>query len=45
MVLLAYNDGWSREALSVYFDAPVATVKAWLARSGSEIATCLARRP
>ncbi|MFG1357665.1 sigma factor-like helix-turn-helix DNA-binding protein [Xanthobacter pseudotagetidis] len=45
MVLLAYYDGWSREALSVYFDAPVATVRAWLARSSSEIATCLTRRP
>lgn len=45
MVLLAYYDGWSRDALSVYFDAPVPTVRAWLARSSSEIATCLARRP
>lgn len=45
MVLLAYYDGWGREALSVYFDAPVATVRAWIARSSSEIATCLAQRP
>ena len=45
MVLLAYYDGWSRDALSVYFDAPGAAVKAWIARSSSEIATCLARRP
>lgn len=43
LVLLAYYDGWSREALSVYFDAPPAGVSAWIARSASQIAQCLAR--
>jgi RNA polymerase sigma-70 factor, ECF subfamily len=33
MVLLAYYDGWSREALAVEFDAPVATIRTWLLRS------------
>ena len=45
MVLLAFYDGWSRHALSVYFDAPVATIQAWIARSTAEIADCLGRRP
>ena len=33
MVLLAYYDGWSREALAVEFDAPAPTIKTWLLRS------------
>ncbi|WP_188583490.1 sigma factor-like helix-turn-helix DNA-binding protein [Azorhizobium oxalatiphilum] len=37
MVLLAFYDGWSREALSVYFDAPMHTVNTWLKRSVAEI--------
>lgn len=45
MVLLAFYDGCSRHALSIYFDAPVASIRAWIARSTSEIAGCLARRP
>lgn len=45
VVLLAFYDGWSRNALSLYFDAPIATIKVWVARSTSEIAHCIARRP
>ena len=43
MVLLAYYDGWSREALSVYFDAPAHAVNTWLWRSISELDECLGR--
>lgn len=44
MVLLAYYDGWTRDALGVYFDTPDSGVRAWLARSVQEIAAHL-RRP
>lgn len=37
LILLAYYDGWSREALSVLFDAPPATVRTWIARSAGQI--------
>lgn len=43
MVLLAYYDGWSREALSIYFDAPPHAVNTWLWRSISELDECLGR--
>lgn len=43
MILLAYYDGWSREALSVYFDAPMHTVNTWLKRSVVEIDEHLAQ--
>jgi len=33
MSLLAYYDGWSREALSLEFDAPQSTIRTWLLRS------------
>jgi RNA polymerase sigma-70 factor (ECF subfamily) len=33
MLLLAYYDGWSRQALAAEFDAPVGTVATWLRRS------------
>lgn len=45
MVLLAFYDGWSREALSIYFDAPVAGIRAWMVRSMAQLGTCLGRRP
>lgn len=44
MMLLAFYDGWSREALSVYFDAPVAAIRAWMARSAAQLGACLGRR-
>lgn len=44
MVLLAFYDGWSREALSVYFDAPVAGIRAWMTRSVAQLGACLGRR-
>ncbi|QRG04927.1 RNA polymerase subunit sigma-70 [Xanthobacter dioxanivorans] len=44
MVLLAFYDGWSREALSVYFDAPPAGIRAWMARSVAQLGACLGRR-
>ncbi|MEP9366824.1 sigma factor-like helix-turn-helix DNA-binding protein [Xanthobacter sp. VNH20] len=37
MVLLAYYDGWTRDALSIYFDAPVHGINTWLRRSVGEI--------
>ncbi|TCT00525.1 sigma factor-like helix-turn-helix DNA-binding protein [Aquabacter spiritensis] len=37
MVLHAYYDGWSREALSVYFDAPIHAVNTWMWRSIGEL--------
>jgi RNA polymerase sigma-70 factor (ECF subfamily) len=40
MVLLAYYDGWSREALAVEFDAPVATIRTWLLRSLEQLRQC-----
>jgi len=42
MVLLAYYDGWTRDALGVYFDIPPAGVRAWLARSIQELGSRLA---
>jgi RNA polymerase sigma-70 factor (ECF subfamily) len=43
MVLLAYYDGWSREALALEFDAPVATIKTWLLRSLEQLRDCTQR--
>ncbi len=43
VLLLAYYDGWSEDALSLYFDVPITGVKAWIARSASEIQACLKR--
>jgi RNA polymerase sigma-70 factor (ECF subfamily) len=40
MVLLAYYDGWSREALAVEFDAPVATIRTWLLRGLEQLRQC-----
>ncbi|MFG1422622.1 sigma factor-like helix-turn-helix DNA-binding protein [Roseixanthobacter liquoris] len=37
MVLLAYYDGWTRDALSIYFDAPLHGINSWLRRSVGEI--------
>jgi RNA polymerase sigma-70 factor (ECF subfamily) len=37
MLLLAYYDGWSRQALAVEFDAPAGTVATWLRRCLAEI--------
>lgn len=37
MLLLAYYDGWSRQALAAEFDAPVATVATWLRRALSQL--------
>ncbi|MEP9353831.1 sigma factor-like helix-turn-helix DNA-binding protein [Xanthobacter sp. KR7-65] len=45
MMLLAFYDGWSCEALSVYFDAPVAAIRSWMGRSVSQLGDYLARRP
>lgn len=45
MVLLAFYDGWSREALSVYFDAPAPVIRSWMARSVAQLGACLGRRP
>ncbi|MFG1283443.1 sigma factor-like helix-turn-helix DNA-binding protein [Xanthobacter autotrophicus] len=44
MLLLAFYDGWNREALSIYFDAPVAAIRAWMARSVAQIGECMGRR-
>lgn len=41
MVRLAYLEGWSREQLSIRFDAPVATIKTWLHRSLIKLRDCL----
>ena len=43
MVLLAYYDGWSREALAVEFDAPAATIRTWLLRSLEQLRQCTPR--
>jgi RNA polymerase sigma-70 factor, ECF subfamily len=43
MILLAYYDGWSREALAVEFDAPVATIRTWLLRSLEQLRQCAPR--
>lgn len=37
MVLLAYYDGFSRQALAVEFDAPAGTVATWIRRSLGQI--------
>ena len=42
MVLLAYQNGLSREALAQRFNAPVATIKTWLRRSLEALKKCLA---
>ncbi|MFG1419497.1 RNA polymerase subunit sigma-70 [Xanthobacter sp. V0B-10] len=44
MMLLAYYDGWTKEALGVYFDVPAAGVRAWLGRSIQQLATALGMR-
>lgn len=41
MVMLAYCQGWTREALSKRFDRPVATVKTLLHRSLAQLKGCL----
>ncbi|WP_127089876.1 sigma factor-like helix-turn-helix DNA-binding protein [Aquabacter cavernae] len=41
LVLHAYYDGWSREALSVYFDAPPHAVNTWIWRSITELDACV----
>lgn len=41
MCLLAYYDGWSREALSAAFDAPPHAVNTWLWRCVAELDACL----
>ncbi len=37
MLLLAYYDGWSHQALAVEFDAPAGTIATWLRRSLGQI--------
>lgn len=44
MLLLAYYDGWTRDALGIYFDVPAAGVRAWLTRSVQQLATALGLR-
>lgn len=41
MVLHAYYDGWSKEALSIYCDAPPHAVNTWIWRSIAELDACL----
>ena len=41
IVLLAYYNGMSREALSQRFGRPVATIKTWLHRSLAQLKSCL----
>ena len=41
IVLLAYYDGSSREALAKRFGRPVATIKTWLHRSLAQLRDCL----
>lgn len=41
MIILAYQEGCSREVLSQRFDKPVATVKTWLRRSLQALKECL----
>ncbi len=41
MLLLAYYDGWSRDALSIYLDAPPHAVNTWIWRSVTELDACL----
>ena len=41
MVLLAYHEGFSREALSQRFSQPVSTIKTWLRRSLQSLKECL----
>lgn len=41
LVLHAYYDGWSREALSIYFDAPPHAVNTWIWRSIAELDACV----
>ena len=41
IVVLAYLEGLSREALAARFTAPVATIKTWLHRSLAQLKDCL----
>ncbi len=41
MVLHAYYDGWSRDSLSLYCDAPSHAVNTWMWRSIGELDLCL----
>jgi RNA polymerase sigma-70 factor, ECF subfamily len=41
MVLLAYFEGVSREALAVKFARPVATIKTWLHRATAQLKDCV----
>ncbi|WP_244635549.1 sigma-70 family RNA polymerase sigma factor [Chthonobacter albigriseus] len=43
VVLLAYQDGYSREELAERFDRPVGTIKTWLHRSLARLKECLER--
>lgn len=42
-VLLAYQDGWSREELAERYDRPVGTIKTWLHRGLKQLRECLER--
>jgi RNA polymerase sigma-70 factor (ECF subfamily) len=42
IVMLAYRDGLSRDAIASRFDKPVATIKTWLHRSLGALKRCLA---
>ena len=41
LVLLAYREGLSREALGARFSRPPATIKSWLRRSLLQLRDCL----
>jgi RNA polymerase sigma-70 factor (ECF subfamily) len=41
VVLLAYREGMSREALGQRFSRPPATIKSWLRRSLLQLRDCL----
>ncbi len=43
VVLLAYREGFSREALAERFSCPAGTVKSWLRRSLLQLRDCLER--
>lgn len=42
-VLLAYQDGWSREELAERYARPVGTIKTWLHRGLKQLKDCLER--
>lgn len=44
MMLLAFYDGWGRDALSVYFDVPIAAIATSMGRSIAQLGDCLGRR-